>query len=78
MINRYLKNRALHTLIWTGAAMLLLSWQHFQLNMDWLGIATLATLITAAIHGVSLAWLQGRIETSGGLLASLYGHDDKA
>lgn len=85
MMNRFMKNRVRQTLIWSGLAMLLLAYQQFRVGIDWLSIATLATLLTAGVHVLSLAWFRERasgldkqLETTGGILAQLYGHDDKA
>lgn len=84
MMNQHLKNRTRQTLIWSSLALLLLTWQHFRLSFDWLGIVTLTTVLTAAVHGLSLAWfrkrasqMDARIGLVGTLLARLYGHDDK-
>lgn len=83
MMNPYLKIRALQTAIWSGLALLLLTWQHFRLSFDVLGLITLTTLLTAAVHGISLAWFRRRasgfdqkLGLTGSLLARLYGHDD--
>lgn len=83
MMNHYMKNRVRLTLIWTGIALLMLAYQQFRMNSDWLSITTLATLLTAGVHGLSLAWFKDRargldqdIEHTGKVLASLYGHDD--